>query len=163
MHDRDAGTGGVTQYRGDNAHGDWIFRLKLHQKCWYLPPAATSPCPVSAGSFCGAQGAAACLQPRCRGSGEHFPLSHTVFILQIILEFSSFLWLFPFWKSNRVERRCILLFSFYNFGSVYICLDWNNGLYYIFTANSPLHFPLSRANITLCYITNQLSERQRPF
>ena len=73
-----AGTGGVTQYRGDNSHGDfnnkWIFRLKLQQKCWYLPLAATSPCPVSAGSFCGAQGAAACLQRWCRGSGEHSPL-----------------------------------------------------------------------------------------
>ena len=45
-----------------------------------LSPAATSPCPVSAGSFCGAQGAAACLQPRCRGSGEHFPLlTHSVY------------------------------------------------------------------------------------
>ena len=39
-----------------------------------------SPCPVSAGSFCGARGAAACLQPRCRGSGEHFPLlTHSVY------------------------------------------------------------------------------------
>ena len=168
MHDRDAGTGGVTQYTGEIILTGTLITiessgLNCTKSVDNLPHLSISPCPVSAGSFCGAQGVAACLQPRCRGSGEHFPLSHTVFILQIILEFSSFLWLFPFWKSNRVERRCILLFSFYNFGSVYICLDWNNGLYYIFTANSPLHFPLSRANITLCYITNQLSERQRPF
>ena len=155
MHDRDAGTGGVTQYRGDNSHGDfnnnWIFRLKLQQSVdiCHQPPPLPARCQLAV--FAGPREQRRVYsRDDFQGNTSHY--SQTVFILQIILEFSSFLWLFPFWKSNRVERRCILLFSFYKF--IFARIEMM--VYITFLQQTLLCTSLS-PEITLHYVTLQTS------
>ena len=91
MHDRDSGPGGLIQYRGDNSTGTLITSessgLNCNKSVEHLPQLAPLPdrCQLAVFAGPGDQRRVYSGDAALQGSTSHS--SHTVFILQIILEF----------------------------------------------------------------------------